>query len=266
MSGSSLSVSFVALVAFSRRGPFRFPKDRVNLALMYSPQNVVPWGRSFQQYRQMFALSDDDLGRRILGCADGPASFNAELTQKGGRVVSCDPLYELDAQRISDRIDETYEQVLAWTRQNRERYVWTGEISSVAELGRVRLEAMQLFLDDYEAGREQGRYVADGLSNLPFADSSFDLAICSHFLFLYSEQVSEALHFAGIREMCRVAGECRVFPLVEVGSIPSRHVDPLLARLEDAGMATSVERVEYEFQKGGNEMLRVFAPGRQSGQ
>ena len=33
----------------------------------------------------MFDLSAADLGRRILGCGDGPASFNAELTAQGGR-------------------------------------------------------------------------------------------------------------------------------------------------------------------------------------
>jgi hypothetical protein len=41
----------------------------------------------------MFSLGDRDLGLKILGCADGPASFNAEATQIGLQVVSCDPLY-----------------------------------------------------------------------------------------------------------------------------------------------------------------------------
>jgi hypothetical protein len=39
---------------------------------------IVPWGRSFDEYRAMFALSEGDLGGRILGCGDGPASFNAK--------------------------------------------------------------------------------------------------------------------------------------------------------------------------------------------
>jgi hypothetical protein len=44
----------------------------------------------------MFVLSDADLGLRILSCADGPASFNAESTRRGTAVVSMDPLYRLD--------------------------------------------------------------------------------------------------------------------------------------------------------------------------
>ena len=46
-------------------------------------EQVVPWGRSLAEYRAMFALSEADLQRRILGCGDGPASFNAEMTAAG---------------------------------------------------------------------------------------------------------------------------------------------------------------------------------------
>lgn len=54
---------------------------------------IVPWGRSFSEYQKMFDLTDSDLEERILGCADGPASFNAGLTAQVGTVVSVDPLY-----------------------------------------------------------------------------------------------------------------------------------------------------------------------------
>lgn len=33
---------------------------------MFKLDQVVPWGRSFEEYRRMFALSDADLGGRIL--------------------------------------------------------------------------------------------------------------------------------------------------------------------------------------------------------
>jgi len=42
-------------------------------------EKVVPFGRSMDEYRKMFALTDGDLDRKILGVADGPASFNAEM-------------------------------------------------------------------------------------------------------------------------------------------------------------------------------------------
>lgn len=67
-------------------------------------QDIVPWGRSFDEYQRMFALDAADLGQRILGCGDGPAAFNAALTARGGQVVSVDPLYAFDAVQIHARI------------------------------------------------------------------------------------------------------------------------------------------------------------------
>lgn len=61
---------------------------------------VNPWGRSFEEYCAIFALSESELARRILDCGAGPAAFNAELTERGGSVVSCDPIYEYSAEAI----------------------------------------------------------------------------------------------------------------------------------------------------------------------
>ena len=71
---------------------------------MFMLDQVVPWGRSFDEYQRMFALTDGDLGVRIIGCGDGPASFNAEATRRGARVVSVDPLYRWEVGQIRDRI------------------------------------------------------------------------------------------------------------------------------------------------------------------
>src|SRR5215813_10336341 len=87
--------------------------DRIRMA--FHLDAVVPWGRTFEEYRLMFALSEEDLRGRILGCADGPASFNAEAHRRGYRVVSCDPLYRFDRQQIRRRIDATCNDVLEQT-------------------------------------------------------------------------------------------------------------------------------------------------------
>ena len=38
-----------------------------------------PWGRNLAEYSAMFKLSSTELEASILGCGDGPASFNAEM-------------------------------------------------------------------------------------------------------------------------------------------------------------------------------------------
>ena len=79
---------------------------------------VIPWGRSLDEYRSMLALTDDDLAGTILGCGDGPASFNAEATALGHQVTSCDPIYALRAVEIERRVDECYELVISQVRNN----------------------------------------------------------------------------------------------------------------------------------------------------
>lgn len=226
--------------------------------MAFTLEQVVPWGRSFDEYAAMFALSMSDLQKRILGCSDGPASFNAVLTKQGGQVISADPLYTFSREEIAKRIDETFGAVLEQTRANKNEFVWF-RFLSVEQLANTRREAMTMFLEDYAQGHEAGRYVEASLPALPFADKFFDLALCSHFLFLYSELFSEDFHLQSIRELARVAHEVRIFPLLELGSRKSRHLDSILATLENERFNFSVEEVNYEFQKGGNQMLRIRA-------
>jgi hypothetical protein len=223
---------------------------------MFTLDDVVPWGRSFGEYQRMFALSDGDLRRRIVGCADGPASFNAEATERGAQVVSCDPVYRWAAHEIRTRIEATAPGILDETRLNAHEFVWD-MIPSVDALGDIRMSAMRTFLEDFAATGAGRRYVAAALPVLPFTNGSFDLALCSHFLFLYSAHLTSEFHCAAVREMCRVAREVRIFPLLALGGARSPHVDLVQDDLRDGGFSVSVEDVPYEFQRGGNQMMRV---------
>ncbi len=203
----------------------------------------------------MFALSARDLGGRILGGADGPASFNAEAHTRGVRVISCDPLYAFTGAEIQRRIDTTAPTLLEQTRAHRDDYLWTA-IRSPEDLLARRRSAMARFLDDYGPG-SRGRYVAARLPCLPFTEGAFDLALCSHFLFLYTEQETLAFHLAAVRELCRVAREVRIFPLLDLTRQPSAYLDPVVALLQAEGKEAAVVPVPYEFQRGARQMLRI---------
>lgn len=223
---------------------------------MFSYHSVVPWGRSFDEYLRMFDLAEADLSRGLLGCGDGPASFNREVTRRGHTVVSVDPLYGLLRDQIAVQIDETYADVIEQTRREADRFVWDA-IGSVEELGRIRMSAMRDFLEDYDAGRRAGRYREGGLPELDFADSEFGLALCSHLLFFYAEQLPREFHLESMVELARVAQEVRVFPLVDVNAQPSPHLEPAIEQLRSLGHSAEIRRVPYEFQRGGNQMLRI---------
>jgi len=226
---------------------------------MFALKQVVPWGRSFDEYQRMFALTAADLARPILGCGDGPASFNAEATRRGIQVTSCDPIYQFDDAQLRQRIDETSAEVLEQARRNEQEFVWT-TIRSIDDLRETRMTAMRLFLDDFPGGKAAGRYRDAALPSLPFSDASFGLALSSHFLFLYTTQLGDIFHLESIREMCRVAQEVRIFPLLALGSQPSPLVPVVTAHLQSSGFDVEILPVPYEFQRGGNEMMRISRP------
>lgn len=217
---------------------------------------IKPWGRSFDEYVRMFSLTPADLKRKILGCGDGPASFNVELTERGGNIISVDPIYYFSADRIMQKISETYDDIIDQTRKNRDQFVWQ-EIGSVEELGRVRMSAMEKFLKDFPKGMMQKRYIPGELPSLPFGNKEFDLALCSHFLFLYTDNLSLEFHLRALEELCRVSNEVRIFPLLDVNASRSTYVDTVIDFLREEKRDVEEVKVAYEFQRGGNTMLNI---------
>jgi len=219
-------------------------------------ENVVPWGRSLEEYIEFFLLSEEDLSKRILGCSDGPASFNAELTKRGADVTSIDPIYKFSSQQLKHRIAEAYAEVMPQMHLNQDNYIWKS-IPSVERLGQLRSGSMNTFIADFDEGKNQGRYLDEALPNLNIDDNAYDLALCSHYLFLYSKQLNLMLHLSSLKELARVAKEVRVYPLTTLKGDESPHLAPVMSLLNVAGYRTSLVDVSYEFQKGATQMLVV---------
>ena len=220
---------------------------------------IVPWGRTLQEYQWMFELTDVDLTRQILGCGDGPASFNVEMIARGYSVTSIDPIYQFSAPQIEQRVLATYNTIVSQVDRDRHRYIWK-HFRDADELGCARLAAMNTFLSDYEIGREAGRYLFQSLPNLEFTNDRFDLCVCSHLLFLYSAHLSLDFHLASISELLRVASEVRIFPLVQLDGDRSPYLESVLQFFGDRGFNLQIQPVTYEFQKGGDRMLAIKRP------
>src|SRR5262249_27107546 len=141
-----------------------------------------------------------DLARTILGCGDGPASFNAEASAFGQRVLSCDPIFAFSAGEIERRVKECYEMVISQVKINPDGFVWD-HFRNPDHLRECRLAAMGRFVADFDRGKQEGRYIAASMPALPFSDGQFSLALVSHFLFLYSEQFNRDFHIAAFEEL-----------------------------------------------------------------
>lgn len=217
---------------------------------------TVPFGRSLREYELMFSLTAADRRIRILDCAAEPSSFNAELTASGGDVCSIDPLYQFTGSEIQRQFFQTLDQVIEQVRATPQNWVWSYH-RDPNDLRRNRITVMETFVADYRAGQGTDRYVCGALPTLPFDENRFDLALSSHFLFLYSDHYDEAFHLDAIRAMLQVAREVRIFPLLALRAERSQHLEPVCEQLRREGHHLSIERVGHELQRGGNEMLRL---------
>ncbi len=173
-----------------------------------------------------------------------------------GKVISCDPIYQFSADEIAGRIQETYQTVIDGVKVNWNNYVWHN-IESPEQMGKIRMEAMNQFLEDFPLGLQQGRYALDELPSLSFSDRQFDLALCSHLLFTYSDHLSMEFHLSSIKELCRVAKKVRIYPLLNISGEESSLLLPVSQKLQQDGYKTEIKQVDYEFQKGGNKLLSV---------
>lgn len=218
--------------------------------------SVVPWGRSYGEYVRMFNLTPSDLKKSILSCGDGPASFNSTMNQKARKVVSIDPIYGLSKNQIENRIQETYQTVINQTKINKDKFIWN-EIKNVDELASIRMNAMKQFMADYETGKKDKRYISAELPSLPFKDHQFELSLSSHFLFLYTNNLSLEFHLESIEEMLRVSKEVRIFPLLDVNDNISPYLKDVINFFSEKEYCVEELMVNYEFQKGGNSMLKI---------
>lgn len=217
---------------------------------------AVPFGRSLQEYVAMFSLSLPDLEGRILSVADGPASFNAELTSSGGKVISLDPIYQLSSKSILNKFYEVLELIIQQVNQTSADWVWKFH-ASPEDLRKHRIEVAETFYRDYSGISKCNRYIGANLPHIPFKDKSFDLALCSHFLFLYSQHFTLNFHIQSILDMLRVSQEVRIFPLLSLDLKVSPHLNPVCEFFTQNQFEVQIVKVEYELQRGGNQMLRI---------
>lgn len=223
--------------------------------MSFQLNSVVPWGRNIDEYREMFMLSDEDMRKRIAGFGDGPASFNYQAMISGHNVISFDPIYGFSKEQLEARIEEVRSVVMKQMSENTENYVWD-KIKSLDELESVRMSAMKLFLQDYEQGLTDKRYICHELPDrIDYPDNSFDIGLSSHFLLMYTS-LGYDFHIAAISEMLRVCKQVRIFPLCDLDSSASEMIESVIdyfAKRYDV----DIRRTEYEFQKGADKLLVI---------
>ncbi len=215
------------------------------------------------QYRRMFDLAPVLISQRVLDVNAGFSSFNLEFASIGGQAVSCDPLYKLSYDEILTCFSELKAKMRATFDCSPHAFNWNG-FGSAEEVLMERERIATFFLDDYPAGMKEFRYQYKLLeafksrdsSNDGFEKGAFDLALCSHAFFEQEMTVIDAQRM--IARLCDLAGEVRIFPLLNNQGELSELLPELMQQLQDKKFGVEVREVDFEFQKSANAMLRVW--------
>ncbi|MCW2603053.1 MAG: hypothetical protein JWN61_1188 [Pseudonocardiales bacterium] len=230
------------------------------------PDNIGDYlisARSFDEYVAMFDLVDADFRGSILDCPGGGSSFTVGASNRGADARAIDPAYSMPADDLAALVIAETHRGTAHSLAGSDRYNWDFYGGPAGHLA-VRQASALTFAHDLRAHPD--RYVPGGLPHLPFAERSFALVLCSHFLFTYADRLDHDFHLAALLELHRVAvGEVRVFPLTDqAGRAQDGLVSRLQTQLADAGIASVLRTVPYEFQRGGNQMLVLAHDGQVS--
>ena len=207
----------------------------------------------------MFALPGGLEGKSIVDIAGGASSFAADCRSRGINAYAVDPRYALDADAMLADARQEIETSTDKLRSLEHRFDWSYYGS--LELHREgRLRSFARFKDDFTALGKEERYITGSLPALPFEDGSFDLALCSHFLFLYADQFGPEFHEQAVLEMvrvCRPGGEVRIYPLKSLRWEPYPHMEALFAAIRKAGAAPRLEQSDLPFIPGTSELLVI---------
>ena len=228
----------------------------------FKTDEVVLLGRTFEEYVGMFALDEATLqSSSILDAASGVSSFCAEANARGCSVTASDRIYTLSAGEIERKCRRDLDNMIMQLAGITENYVWDF-FPNLDALRTQRERAYRGFIANY---RQHGnrRYITTEYPDSRFADGQFDLALVSHFLFLYDDQLDYDFHKQTLLELLRIAREVRLFPLVNMRTERASAIAKMIADPAFSAYDIRIVPVDYEFIRNSREMM-VIRPASSS--
>ncbi|MVO98494.1 class I SAM-dependent methyltransferase [Paenibacillus lutrae] len=231
-----------------------------NKVRFYEQTGVAMTCRNFSEYLHMFDLQEEHLlGRKILDTGAGASSFTAEAVRRGIDAYAADPLYSEDAAGLEERGRNEIGKFVAKLTERQHLFNWD-LYGGPEQLRAIREQSFEAFLTHYKADSRLNRYTAASLPALPYEKESFDLILCSHFLFLYAEQFDQEFHRQALEELlriCRPGGEVRIYPLLAFDGSRYEHLPALIKQLGTKEISVEFRPTKLAFIPGSYDYLTL---------
>lgn len=227
-------------------------KKRINL------NKVALIGRTFEEYYKIFRLGDFSSNQlKILDVGSGVSSFCAEAQDLGMNVMAMDPIYDHGAKELAIKCEQDIDLIIKELDGVEYLYIWN-IFKNKEQLKKQREEAYKKFIAHYRNNRNEF-YISESMPKTSFENNQFDIVISSHLLFLYDHIFDYSFHEETIKEMLRITSkEIRIFPLLNLYGKKSIYLDDILEYIDLNDVEWSIEKVDYEFIRGGNEILKII--------
>lgn len=221
----------------------------------------LAWIYDMKDYIQMFDLASADLEKKIFDFPAGISSFNAEMNARHKEVVSVDRSYDMSLNDMQHYANAVLEKNIKMLTMQSDR-LNTDSNESLEDIFNLWAQRKNNFINDYSQGVADGRYLTPELPRFPYHNDEFRLALCSDLLFNSKLELQTASLITAedmILEICRIAEEVRIFPLMtETGQL-SEDLGPIMLLLQEHDYGLEVKEVPYHQQQGGNAMLRIWS-------
>jgi hypothetical protein len=100
---------------------------------------------------------------------------------------------------------------------------------------------------------------AKQLPKLAFPDQSFNLALCCDILFI--DPAHSTLDLLDVlTELARIAGEVRVYPVIDEQGNPSQHLGPVLQALQQKNYGVELRGIKSDPSLTKGALLRLWNP------
>lgn len=186
--------------------------------------------------QHMFELKLEQLPQKTLFVPTGLTSISAELVRSNVKVICADKIYGLSTFELEKRTAD----IMRDASLDCERRHCHPEIISFWQ------EVRDAFWQDFQTGKNEGRYVAyHDILKLPFPDGEFNLACCAGVLI---EDQTAMLNL--VNELLRVAHEVRIYPELLIGEN---------IKLNLAGILLVLQQQNFGVELHANAMLRIWS-------
>jgi len=161
--------------------------SNVEQSIKFGLERIVFIGRTFEEYFDMFSLSEEELkGKKILDCPAGACSYTAVGNKSDLDVTACDIAYYHSGEDLKNKGLQDIEHAMEHMEKAHNNYKWD-YFKDIEGLRNNRLSALQDCTNHMIESRE--RYIPVPLPILPFKDEQFDILLSAHFLFMYADRL-----------------------------------------------------------------------------